>query len=461
MLPAAKGDPVVMSTQAATPGSFDAVVVGAGPAGTSAALALTQQGASVLLLERGEYVGAKNMFGGMTAYCPAPEQLVPSFWEKAPWERAVTKRTLSVMGGASSTSMVFQAESESDRPTVGAGSTSDRSLTGFTLFRPRFDRWYAEQAVAQGVTLLTGCRAEGLLVSDGAVRGVRVTGVDDVVEAPLVIACDGTLSFLGQEAGLHGGTKTEEVALGVRALYALGEDEINGRFGLKGREGATQEFLGCTEGVRGGGFIYTQTDTLSVGVVLHLDSLKAGGIAPYELLERFVALSPVAQLLRGAQLVEYSAHLLPEGGAKKMPRLSTAGLLVAGDAAGLCYTNGLVQEGMNLAMTSGLIAGRVGAEALAAGDVSASRLSRYGDELKRSFVLRDLKTWRRAIGFMRSDRLFTVYPRVVGTLMEEIYRSEGHPKSKILKLSRRSVAGALTVRQLISDMYRAVRAYLC
>jgi len=459
---AAKDDSVVAaSAQASTPGSFDTVVVGAGPAGTSAALALAQGGASVLLLERGEYAGAKNMFGGMTAYCPAPEQLVPGFWEQAPWERAVTKRILSIVGGASSTSIVFQAESESDRPAVGAGSTSDRSLTGFTLFRPRFDRWYAEQAVAQGVTLLTGCRAEGLLVSDGAVRGVRVTGVDDVVEAPLVIACDGTLSFLGQEAGLHGGPKTEQLALGVRALYALTEEEVNDRFGLKGREGATQEFLGCTAGVRGGGFIYTQTDTLSVGVVLHLDSLKAGGIPPYDLLERFVALSPVAQVLRGARLVEYSAHLLPEGGQKTMPRLSTAGLLVAGDAAGLCYTNGLVQEGMNLAMTSGLIAGRVGAEALAAGDVSASRLSRYGEELRKSFVLRDLKTWRRAIGFMQSDRLFSVYPRVVGALMEEVYRSEGHPKSKILRLGRRSIASALTVRQLISDMYRAIRAYLC
>jgi len=154
-------------------GGFDAVVVGAGPAGTSAALGLAQKGAKVLLLERGEYPGAKNMFGGMTAYCPAPEQLVPDFWERAPWERAVTKRVLSIVGEASSTSLVFQANSDSDRASAGVGSTSDRTLTGFTLFRPLFDRWYAEQAVAQGVTLLTGCRAEGLLMRDGAVRGVR------------------------------------------------------------------------------------------------------------------------------------------------------------------------------------------------------------------------------------------------------------------------------------------------
>jgi electron transfer flavoprotein-quinone oxidoreductase len=441
-------------------GEFDAVVVGAGPAGTSAALGLARKGAKVLLLERGEYAGAKNMFGGMMAYCPAAEQLVPDFWEQAPWERAVTKRVLSVVGEASSTSLVFQAASGSDRPSAGAGSTSDRTLTGFTLFRPLFDRWYAEQAVAQGVTLLTGCRAEGLLVRDGAVRGVRVTGVDDIVEAPLVIACDGTLSLLAQEAGLHGGFKAEHVALGVRALYLLTEEDINQRFGLTGREGATHEFLGCTEGTRGGGFIYTQTETLSVGLVLHLDSLKQRKIPPYELLERFVASTSVAPMLRGARLVEYSAHLLPEAGVRMTPRLSTAGLLVAGDAAGFCYTNGLTQEGMNMAMTSGLLAAQVAAEALAEGDFSAPRLARYTRELKESFVLCDLATFGRAIDFLHHDRLFTDYPQVVSAFMEDLYRSEGLPRQKIGRLGRRAVKGVLPVRRLIADAIEVGRGFL-
>ena len=275
--------------RASATAAFDAIVVGAGPAGASAALGLSQAGAKVLLLERGDYPGAKNMFGGMMAYCPAPEQLVPGFWKRAPWERAVTKRVLSITSEGSTTSLAFQADSGSDGPAVGAGSTSDRGLTGFTLFRPQFDRWYAEQAVAAGVTLLTSCRVEGLVLRDGAVHGVRVAGIDDIVEAPLVIACDGTLSLLAQEAGLHKGFKAEQVALGVRALYAMTEEDVDERFGLVGREGATQEFLGCTEGVRGGGFIYTQTDALSVGLVFHLDSLKQRGIPPYELLERFVA----------------------------------------------------------------------------------------------------------------------------------------------------------------------------
>jgi len=443
-----------------TSGSFDAVVVGAGPAGTSAALGLARGGRKVLLLERGEYPGAKNMFGGMMAYCPAAEELVAGFWEKAPWERAVTKRTLSVMGEGSSTSLVFRAASASDRPSVGAGSTSDRTLTGFTLFRPVFDRWYAEQAAAQGVTLLTGCRVEGLVKSGDAVRGVRVTGPDDVIETPLVIACDGALSLLAKEAGLHSGFRTEQVALGVRALYLLNEEEISERFGLAGREGGTCEFLGCTEGIRGGGFVYTQTETLSVGLVVHLDSLKERNTPPYELLERFVSSAPVAPLLRGARLAEYSAHLLPEAGMRMVPRLSAAGLLVAGDAGGFCYTNGLVQEGMNLAMTSGLVAARVAAEALAEGDLSARSLARYQKELKRSLVLRDLATWDRASGLMHEARLFTEYPQVVSTLMEGLYRSDGAPKQRLGPLVRRAVKDRLSLRQLVADLFRGGRGYL-
>jgi len=441
--------------------AFDAIVVGAGPAGVSAALGLAQAGAKVLLLERGEYVGAKNMFGGMMAYCPVPEQLIPDFWTRAPWERAVTKRTLSIAGAGSTTSLTFQASSDSDRPVIGAGSTSDQSLTAFTMFRPKFDHWYAEQAQMAGVTLLTGCRVEGLVVRKGAVCGVRVAGSDDVVEAPLVIACDGTLSLLAQEAGLHNGLKAEQVALGVRALYQMTEEEIDERFSLTGREGATQEFLGCTEGVRGGGFIYTQTDAVSVGLVFHLDSLKARGMPPYDLLDRFVASAPVAPLLRGAQLVEYSAHLLPEAGLSMVPKLLTTGLLVAGDAAGFCYTNGLTQEGMNLAMASGVIAAKVGAEALAAEDFSAGRLAAYKAALKDSFVLRDLATWGKAIDFMHHDRLFTVYPQVISALMEDIYRSDGTPKERILRLARRAVrGGGVPTRRILADLLEAGRGYV-
>lgn len=428
---------------------YDAIVVGAGPAGTTAALAMAQKGMHVLLLERGEFAGAKNMFGGMLAYTPIPEKLLPGFWEQAPWERHVVKRVLTVVGEGSSTSVAYHSDGVAGRP-----------YAGFTLFRPQFDRWYAERAREAGVTLLCSCMVEGLVMTDGQVGGVRVARPEGVIEAPLVVACDGALSFLAQEAGLYQGPKPEQVALGVRALYRLGEQEVNERFGLSGREGATHEFLGCTDGIRGGGFVYTQTETLAVGMVLHLDSLKVKGIASYDLLERFIASAAVAPLLKGARLVEYSAHLLPEGGLRMVPRVSTGGLLVAGDAAALCYTNGLTQEGMNLAMTSGYIAGAVGAEAVEAGDVSAKMLALYEEMLQESPVIKDMTTFGRAVDFLHRDRLYSVYPRVVGRVMDGLYGTDGTPKRNIGGVGRDALKGAVPLRQLIGDALEAGRAFL-
>ncbi len=386
---------------------------------------------------------------------------------------------LTVVGDRSATSLTYHAEGSVDAAETGGGPTTGvvgavgragsgpipASMSpvvgaGLTLFRPRFDRWYAEQARACGVTLLTGCLVDGLLTRDGRVTGVRVARPDGVLEAPVVVLCDGTLSLLAKEAGLHQGFRPEQLALGVRALYRLPEEVISERFGLVGRQGATQEYLGCTEGIRGGGFVYTQTETLAVGLVVHLDSLKRRGLAPYDLLDRFVASPYVAPLLKGGRLVEYSAHLLPEGGLKMVPRLSAQGVLVAGDAAALCYTNGLSQEGMNLAMTSGKLAGEVAADAVDAGDFSAAGLAAYEERLRESFVLRDLKTYDRAVHLLHRDRIFSAYPKLVGTLMDGLYRSDGTPKQRLGRLGRVALEGRVALRELVGDLIEAGRSYL-
>ena len=129
------------------------------------------------------------------------------------------------------------------------------------------------------------------------------------------------------------------------------------------RQGVSQEFLGCTEGIRGGGFIYTQTETLSVGLVCHLDSLKKRGIAPYDLFRAVPCERPVGSCSRARSWSSIPPTCCRRA-ATIVPRLSTGGLLLAGDAAGLCYTNGLNQEGMNLAMTSGFLAAETAVEAL-------------------------------------------------------------------------------------------------
>ncbi len=421
---------------------YDAIVVGAGPAGTTAALRMAQKGLSVLLLERGETPGSKNMFGGMLPGCPIADELLPGFWEKAPWERHVVKRTLNIISEHSSTSLVFQSE-EFDR----------QPYNGYTLFRPVFDRWYARQAAEAGASLLTNCLVEDLLYDEGSVTGVRVARHEGEVHAPVTLLCDGVLSLLAKKIGLYRPPAPSDMALGIKALFRLKEEEIDDRFGLVGRQGATEEFLGCTEGIRGGGFIYTQGETLSVGLVFHLDSLKKSGIAPYDLFFRFLSLDRVSRVLKGARIMEYSAHVLPEGGYRLVPTLYADGLLLAGDAAALCYTNGLNQEGMNLAITSGFHAAETVIDAHGKGAFTAKELSPYGDRLRSSFVLKDMKTFKRTADFMHNDRLFSVYPNMVGNIMEGLYRSDGSPKRSMGAVARREMK-KVPLKDLIADLLK-------
>ncbi|MGD0232462.1 MAG: FAD-dependent oxidoreductase, partial [Syntrophorhabdales bacterium] len=388
-------------------------------------------------------------FGGMVPHCPIAGDLFPDFWEQAPWERNVVKRVLTVVADGSTTSLAFEAE-RFDRP----------PYSGYTLFRPVFDKWYAEKAREAGVTLLTGCLVEDLLWKGSAIAGIRIARDAGEVMAPVTIACDGVLSFLGKRAGLARDPGLADMALGVKALFHLGEEKINERFGLVRRQGATHEFLGCTHGVRGGGFIYTQTETLSAGLVFHLDSLKKSGVAPYDLFQGFLSLAPVRRMLKGAQLLEYSAHLLPEGGYRMVPPLSMDGLLLAGDAAGLCYTNGLNQEGVNLAITSGFLAAETVVDAFAKGDLSARHLSLYQDRLRESFVLRDMKTFEKSVDLMHNDRLFSAYPRIVGMIMEEIFLSEGKPRKPIGRIAWQAVREVLPMGQIVADLVKGGRSIL-
>lgn len=427
--------------------THDVVVVGAGPAGATAALRMAQKGLRVLLVERGDAPGAKNMFGGMLPNCPVVEELLPGFWEQAPWERHVVKRTLTILSEKTSTSLVFEAQNFDNPP-----------YNGYTLFRPVFDRWYAEKAREAGATLLTGCLVEDLLREGDTVSGIKIGRDNGEIAAPVTIACDGVLSLLAKKAGLCKEPRPSDIALGIKALFRLKEEEINERFNLVRRQGVSQEFLGCTAGIRGGGFIYTQTETLSTGLVFHLDALKTSGVAPYELFQRFLSLDPVMKILKGAQLMEYSAHLLPEGGYRSVPQLFTDGMLVAGDAAGLCYTNGLNQEGMNLAITSGFLAAETVLDAFNKGDFSAKHLAQYEARLKESFVLKDMKTFGKVVDVMHMDRLFSVYPELVGTIMEQLYRSDGKPRKKIGRLGWDAVKETLPVKQIISDMVKGGRS---
>jgi electron transfer flavoprotein-quinone oxidoreductase len=301
----------------------DVVVVGAGPAGSCAAIALARGGHSVVLLERGPFAGSKNMYGGVV-YPRILDRLIPGWWEEAPIQRWVTRRSTMVMTGTQALTVDFRSDAWGRPPYNGA-----------TAYRPDFDHWLAGHAEAAGAQILTSTTATGLLRhADGRVVGVRTDRPDGDLTARVVIACDGVNSFLAKEAGLYRDVDAKNYTLGVKETLALPKDVIDERFGVRGREGVDIEIIGCTSGVNGGGFVYTNLDTVAVGVVLKLPALAAQALRPEEIIARMKAHSAIVPLIEGAELKEYSAHLIPEGGVAMMPELVTDGMLVGGRRRG-------------------------------------------------------------------------------------------------------------------------------
>jgi electron transfer flavoprotein-quinone oxidoreductase len=428
---------------------FDVIIVGAGPAGSLAALKLARAGCSVCLLERGRYPGAKNMFGGLLHNTPVLNDLLPDFADCAPLERHVYRKVLAFLTPASAVSLSFDNENFDNPP-----------YNGYTVFRPAFDKWLAAAAVKAGALLLCDCTAEGLVRKDGRIAGLTVKGREGELRANIVIAADGVLSFLSQKAGLRNNLKIAATGVGIKLLLGLPEDVINERFHLVRDQGADISFLGAAGDMRGGGFLYTNRESVSVGLVLHLDSLKASGKTPYDALNDFLQHPQVKKLVKGGVPLEYSAHLIPEGGFSAVPPVFTDGFMAAGDAAGLCYTNGINLEGINLAMTSGVLAADTAIEALKAGDYSARSLSLYKKKLANSFIIRDMKTFKNAAGMMRLERLFRTYPQVLAAIMEKLYRTDGAPRSKLLRLARKEALKEVGLTDLIADGFKIGRSLL-
>jgi electron transfer flavoprotein-quinone oxidoreductase len=427
--------------------SYQAIVVGAGPAGSSAALTMARAGLDVALVERGTFAGEKNMFGGVLHRLPCLEEVFPDFWDRAPLERHIVKKGVTFMTGDSSFSTLIEA-----------GNFDRTPYNGYTVFRPSFDRWLADEAVKAGATLITSATVEDVVTRGGRVAGVSILDRGELT-APVVVAADGVLSFTALKAGLRRPTfDPAQMAVGIKALIDMPREVIDDRFGLVRDQGYAGEFVGCTGGVRGGGFLYTNYDSLSVGLVFHLASLRTSGKTPYDLLNVFLEQPQVAKLVRGGRLQEYSAHLIPEGGFEMIPELVGDGILVTGDAAALCNATGVNLEGINLASQSGVLAGQAVIAAHRAGDFSRKGLEEYRRLMNDSYVIKDLKLYRKAPHMLHNDRIYNEYPEMVCSLMEQIYRIDGAPKENISKLLLKTAKEKVGLGNLLSDAFGAWRA---
>jgi electron transfer flavoprotein-quinone oxidoreductase len=428
----------------------DVIVVGAGPAGSCAATVLARHGHSVVLLERGPFAGSKNMYGGVI-YPRILDQLHPNWWDDVPIQRWITRRSTMVLTETQALTVDFRSQAWGAAPYNGA-----------TAFRPDFDHWLAARAEAEGVQLVCSTTVTGLLRDEaGRVVGVRTDRPDGDLRARAVIACDGVNSFLAKEAGMFGEIDPANYTLGVKETLALPRSTIEERFGIRDREGVDIEILGGTSGVNGGGFIYTNLDTLAVGVVLKLPALAAQQTRPEDIIAGLKAHPGIAPLVEGGEIIEYSAHLIPEAGKSMMPQLTTDGMVVAGDAAAMCLAAGIWLEGVNFAMASGISAGEAVSEAVRAGDTTAKGLAGYERRLNDSFVLRDHDKFRRAPALVLSDRVQHQYPQFVANVAERMFRVDNpHPKPGLRRVVREErKAARLRLRDLARDAWTGIRTF--
>jgi len=396
---------------------FDSIVVGAGPAGVSAAITMARAGLNVALLERGDYAGAKNVQGAVL-YSKMLQDVVPEFWKDCPLERAIVEENLWVLTENSGIKAGYKSPEYAKQAPANC----------YTIIRVEFDKWFAKKAEEAGVNLLTGVTINDVIKKDGAVIGVRSTEGDELF-ADVVIACDGANSILGQKAGLlKREWRSDEIALGVKEILALPREVIQDRFNLEGDQGSTIEMVGdFTRGMLGYAFLYTNKDTLAFGIGCALDDFQKSNIKPYELLEDLKSHPLVRPMIKGSKSIEYSAHIIPEGAWNSMPMLYASGILLAGDAAQMI--NPSHREGSNLAMAAGRMAGETVAEAKKKGDFSAKTLARYHKKLEESFVFKDMEDHKDVEVKVRQNRdMLTVYPRLANEAAHEYFLVDGIPK---------------------------------
>lgn len=390
----------------------EVIVVGGGPAGISAAITIARAGKKVVLIERGNFSGSKNVFGG-AIYVQPTKELFPDFEETAPLERKTVTHKYLMCTKNNSVAVSYVDRKE--------------ETNSYSVIRAKFDRWMAQEAQKDGVTLVTETLVKELIIKENKIVGVK-TELEEYF-ADIVILADGVNSILAKQIGLRKEIKPKDVALGVKEVIKIGKEKIEERFNLNDGEGAIYEIFGDPMlGMLGLGYVYTNKETVSIGLGISLDEMTKKKIKPYELLEKLKEHPTFKPLLKNGELIEYSAHLIPEGGYKKIPKLYSDGVLVVGDSAML--VNNLHWEGTNLAMISGKLAGETAVVALEKNDFSSNTLSLYQKKLENSFIIKDLKSYRNLMDIVhsRAKSYLEYYPNKIGQFFKMFTTVDSIPK---------------------------------
>ena len=428
---------------------FDVIVIGGGVAGCIAAYQLAKQGRSVVLIERGEAAGAKNLSGGVL-YCRGMQEVFPDFLTEAPIERHITRNYINFLNAESSIGIDYKDTRLAD------------PVNAVTVLRAKLDPWLAERCEEAGVFIMPGVRVDKVLTQDGP-SGKRVVGVkagDDELRAHVVVAADGVNSFIAQEVGLRTKQPLNNLAIGVKCVVKLPRETIEARFNVTGDEGAAFAIVGdATEGVGGGGFMYTNIDSISVGVVLRLDDLTDKKKSTSDIFDHFLDHKFIAPYLEGGEMVEYGCHLVAEGGMDMIGEIDMDGLVVVGDAAGLTLNTGLTVRGMDLAVASGVAAAVGIGAALDHKDTSKVGLAGYREALFVGYAGQDMKTYAKAPSFLEVERMYKDYGELIANVLYGVFNLDTKPREHLVKVALKAFKKSpVKIKHLISDGLAGARA---
>lgn len=421
---------------------FEVIVIGGGLAGLSAAYRLSKAGRKVLVLEKAPFSGAKNVSGGRI-YTYALDKLMGDEWKDAPLEREINQELLMMMNDEDAVVV--------DTTTNALGNQS------YSVLRAHFDKWLAGKVEEAGGLVIGGACVTGLIRKDGRVCGVTVG--EEKLECDLVIDAEGVNAIVAERAGVIDPIRLENVAVGVKSVIRLKEDVINQRFNTDSSKGAALLGMGsANQGIFGGLFMYTNKDTISIGLVQDSKTWKENGLHLPDAMEALKEHPIIGKYIDGGELVEYTAHLIPEGGYDAFSEFCGDGILVTGDAAGLCMNRGYTVRGMDYAIMSGIAAAETAEEALAKGVFTKDFLSMYTARLEHN-VLDDFKTLKKAHHYMaNSEHLFTTYPELAIGALQSMYKVDGSavesvgktikhgmPKIKLFSVAKDAIKGVLSL----------------
>ena len=422
---------------------IDVVIVGAGPAGSVAAYQLARAGMQVVVIERGQSPGHKNVSGGLI-FSRIYDQIFPDFWEQAPVERKIRGHGLMFLGEGASAALDFRDDAGLQAP-----------FNAFSVLRSRFDPWLVKQAEDAGAMVISGYSVDELLLEDGRVTGVRA-GQDELY-ADVVVVAEGTRSQLLKKANLRDDFAAGDVSLGVKEIIELPEGTINDRFQCRPGEGMAYTTVGSLGGVAGGGFLYTNKDTLSLGAVIKIPSLYQSGKQPHQILDELKAHPSISRLIEGGVVVEYSAQTVHSGGHHLISQLYGDGFVVAGSAARLVLNNLVTLRGMDLAVASAAAAAKAIIQCRDSGNFSAAELASYETYLKETSVYKDLVTFRHTHPILKNNRFFEDYPDLICGVMQDMFSVNTHPADKVFASLKKNMKGRISMMDLIKDIYQIGR----